>query len=102
MLEPREPREDDNEHTTMLAMGGAVHRSNDKGQERDEFDAREEWDGSAEGGDALQMLLRDVSHIPSRNVLTIRPHGRDQGQLVQTGLAVILYDLRLQAASAVL
>ena len=32
MLEPREPREDDNEHTTMLAMGGAVHRSNDKGQ----------------------------------------------------------------------
>ena len=68
MLEPCEPREDDNEHTTMLAMGCAVHRSNGKGQERDELDARKDWDGSTEGGDALQILLRNVSRIPPRRM----------------------------------
>lgn len=64
VLEPREPREDDNRLTrgTFVTLGGVVrrnnatvHGSNGKGQEGDELElhgAREDWDGSAGGGDA--------------------------------------------------
>jgi hypothetical protein len=51
--------------TATFVVGGAIHRSNGKGQESDEselHDAREGWDGSVEEDDARFLWPRDLSY----------------------------------------